>query len=182
MDASKLACWVVAAVLVTPSPLSAQTDSAATWPIGSRVRVSASAEHKFVGYLREVRGDTLLLVAPGASRLQRKIVVDPTMRLEVSEGRTFSARNIALGALGGAAITAGLARVLSGLSDADCTVGGGCAFDIDYRDAALIGGAIGAVAGVFVLKEHWRAMRIPDRVGLFPSPRQPAITLSFAFR
>jgi hypothetical protein len=178
---SKIARWIVAAVFVIPPPMSAQTDSVATWPIGSRVRVWTAPDRKFVGYLREVRGDTLLLVAPGASRIQRKILADSAAMLEVSRGRTFSARNVALGALGGAAVTAGLGWLFSSLSEYDCTVGGGCDDDIDYRDAALIGAAIGAVAGVFVLKEEWRGIRVPGRVGVAPSPSQTTITLSFAF-
>ena len=182
MDGSKLARWVLTAALVASSPVSAQTDSVATWPIGSRVRVTTTPEQRFVGYLREVRGDTLLLVAPGASRVQRKVLADSALRLEVSEGRTFSARNIALGALGGAAVVTGLGWLLSSLSEADCTVGGSCDLDIDYRDAALIGGAIGAVVGVFVLKEEWRGVRVPGRVSVAPSLRHTTIALSFNFR
>jgi hypothetical protein len=181
VDGNKLTRWICAAVLMLAAPLSAQTDSVARWPIGSRVRVWTSADHKFVGYLREIRGDTLLLVAPGASRVQRKTLADSVSRLEVSEGRTFSATNIALGALGGAAVTTGLVWLLSG-GDADCTVGGRCGPEVPYRDAALIGAAIGAVAGVFVLKEEWRGVRVPGRMSVVPRPGQTAVALSFNFR
>lgn len=53
---------VVAAIaLVAAGPLSAQSDSPSTWPVGSRVRVSTQTTRKIVGKLSEVRGDTLVI-------------------------------------------------------------------------------------------------------------------------
>src|SRR5919108_2650925 len=115
VDGSRLAQWAVVAAVFITAPLSAQSDSIARWPLGSRVRVWTTLDRKFIGYLREVRGDTLFLVAPGASRVQRKILADSAERLEIREGRTFSARNIGLGALGGDALAAGAVALVCGV-------------------------------------------------------------------
>jgi hypothetical protein len=184
VDGNSLARAAPVAAILVASPLPAQTDSVATWPIGSRVRVWTMSDRKFVGYLREVRGDTLLLIAPGASRVQRKMLADSTVRLEVSEGRSVSPWHVAAGAFGGAALAIGAVALFSQLLSGEvaCTTGGSCASGENYGDAALYGGAVGSVAGLFVLKEHWRSVRIPGRFGFVPSRRHAAITLSFAFR
>jgi hypothetical protein len=179
VDGSKLARWILTAAIVITSPLSAQTDSVATWPIGSRVRAWTPFDRKFVGYLREVRGDTLIFVAPGASRVQKRVLVDSIARLEVSAGRVLSAYNVARGGLIGAGLSVGAVALLN--ARGSCTVDGGC-WDPPYGGIALVGAAVGAVAGVFVLKEHWRPVRIPGRVSFMQSPRGSAITVSFAFR
>lgn len=168
------------ALLVTP-PLSAQTDTVTSWPLGSRVRVWRSANRRTVGYLRELHGDTLVIVAPGASRLQTRMLVDSTVRLEVSDGRRPSLRNSALGALGVSAIAVAAAAVLDNAIET-CTVAGCGDTKPPYKGIALVGAVIGAGAGFLVLEDRWRAVRIPGRVSLVPSTRHTAVTLSFAFR
>jgi hypothetical protein len=169
------------ALLLTPS-LSAQMDTVANWPIGARVRVWRSANRNIVGYLTQLRGDTLIIVAPGASRLQTKMLADSAVRLEVSEARRPTVKNVAVGALGVAALAVATVAVLEAASEDDCTVGGCGGRKPPYGGIALVGAAVGAAAGVLVLEDRWRAARIPGRVSLVPSTRYTTVTLSFAFR
>jgi hypothetical protein len=167
------------ALLLTP-PLSAQMDTVATWPLGSRVRVWRSSNRNLVGYLRELRGDTLVIVAPGASRLRTRMLTDSAVRLEVSDGRLPSLRNVGVGALAVAALAVATVAVFDG--EGDCTVGGCGDWKPPYKGIALVGAAVGAAAGALVLEDRWRTVRIPGRVSFVPSPRHTAIRLSFAFR
>jgi hypothetical protein len=168
------------ALLLTP-PLSAQMDTVTSWPIGSRVRVWRSSDRSTVGYLKELHGDTLVIDAPGASRLQTRMLADSTVRLEVSDGRRPSLRNVGLGALGIAAIAVATTAVLDGAVET-CTVAGCGDTKPPYKGIALVGAALGAAGGLLVLEDRWRAVRIPGRVSLVPSPRHTAVMLSFAFR
>ena len=174
----------VAIALGLAAQVGAQTDSLTTWPIDSRVRVWTAASRNLVGYLTDVRGDTLLIVAPGASGRQTRMLADSAARLEVSDGRVLSARNVAGGALGGGALAVATVAVLKALLDggASCTVGGTCIDDPDYGRVALFGGAVGAIVGALKLEDQWREVRIPGRVSFVPSPRHSALTLSFSFR
>jgi hypothetical protein len=169
------------ALLVTP-PLSAQMDTVTSWPIGSRVRVWRSSNRNIVGYLRALHGDTLVIVAPGALRLQTRMLTDSAVRLEVSDGRRPSLRNVGVGALSVAALAVATVAVLDAASEDDCTVGGCGDTKPPYRGIALVGAAVGAAAGLLVLEDRWRAVRIPGRVSFVPSTRQIAVTLSLAFR
>ena len=172
-------------VFLIAQHLSAQEDSIATWPVGARVRVWTSLDRNVVGYLREPRGDTLIIVAPGSSRAQMKMHADAAVRLEVSDGRVIRPRNVLGGALGGAALTvATVALLVAVLNDiSECTAESvGCDVDPDYGDVALVGGAVGAVVGALKLEDQWRRVRIPGRVSLGPNLGRTALTVSFAFR
>jgi hypothetical protein len=176
---------VVAALALLAGPLAAQSDSVATWPVGSRVRVWTSSDRALVGYLKEPRGDTLILEAPGSARSQTKLRARSVRRLEVSDGRAVSLRNVAVGTLGGALVSVGavalFVHLLEGASH--CTVDGGCGeVEIDYGEVALFGGAIGALAGALKLEDRWRSVGVPGRIRVGTGSRHTAVTLSFAFR
>lgn len=173
-----------ALALMLAHQVAAQADSITTWPVGARVRVWTSSDRPLVGYLKEPRGDTLIVEAPGASRSQTKVLAESAIRLEVSDGRMISPRNVVGGAFGGAALSIAAVAVVATIwnEEADCTVGGACITDPDYGDVALYGAAIGAVVGLLKLEDQWRRVRIPGRVGFGASPRHAAFTLSFAFR
>jgi hypothetical protein len=168
------------ALLLAPA-VSAQTDSVTSWPLGSRVRVWRSSNRTMVGYLRELRGDTLVIVAPGAARSRTKILADSAIRLKVSEGRLPTVRNVAVGALGVAALAVVTVALLDRGAEA-CTVDGGCGWTPPYGGIALVGAAVGAAAGMLVLEDRWRSVRIPGRMSLVPSMQRTTVRLSFAFR
>lgn len=172
----------VGVAFLLTAPLSAQTDTVTSWPIGSRVRVWRSSDRSTVGYLKELHGNTLVIDAPGASRLQTRMLTDSTVRLEVSDGRRPSFRNVGVGALSVAALAVATVAVINWGTEYECTVGGCGDSKPPFKGAALVGAAVGAAAGLLVLEDRWRAVRIPGRVSFVPSTRHTAVTLSFAFR
>jgi hypothetical protein len=171
-------------VALGAAKVGAQTPAPVSWPVGERVRVWTSAFHKVVGKLAEVRGDTLVVLRPGPffTTKESKVVADSAVRVDVSKGRRLSVAHAAIGALAGA----GLAVVATGAVDhvvPDVCVLGACTeSDPDVAGAALVGAALGAVAGALKLEDRWRELPMPGRVQIAPSASGASIALSFAFR
>jgi hypothetical protein len=175
---------LLAIVTLGVAKVGAQTPAPVSWPVGERVRVWTSPFQKVVGKLAEVRGDTLVVHRPGPffTTKASKVVADSAVRIDVSKGRRLSVAHAAIGALAGA----GLAVVLTGAVDHAvgdfCMLGECSESDPDIAGAALLGAAMGAVAGALKLEDRWREFPVPGRVQIAPSARGASIGLSFAFR
>ena len=173
---------VAALALVVAGPLSAQSDTASTWPVGSRVRVSTQTTRKIVGKLSEVRGDTLVIrTGSGLIKFRRKVHVDSTLNVEISRGQYVSANRVAGGALAGAVGGVLLTMVLSEAMGDLCVLGECSSRDTDYGRAAVIGGVGGALAGAMSLADRWEQVRTPLRVSFQPGRQQARVALTFAF-
>jgi hypothetical protein len=173
---------VVAVALVAASPVSAQADTASTWPIGSRVRVSTLATGKVVGKLSEVRGDTLVIrKGSGLIKFRRKVHADSTLSMEISRDRYVSGRRVAGGALAGAVGGVLLTMLLTEAVGDICVLGECSPPDPDYGRAAVIGLVGGAAAGAVSLVDRWEKVPSPVRVGFEPSRRQARVALTLAF-
>ena len=175
---------VMAVAVMTASAIGAQEEQSAGWPVGARVRVWTDTASTVVGQLIDVRNDTLIVDdKPQVSRRPYvRVPVSSTIRLEVSDGRHVSARNVAWGTLGGAA--AGLFAagfVVDVLWDEFCPVDCGDP-DPDYGRLTLIGAGLGALIGAARRVDDWREVRTPARPIIAPSSRGATVGISFSFR
>jgi hypothetical protein len=175
--------YVIAlAAALTAAPLSAQTDTAEGWPVGSRVRVWTAANRNVVGQLKEIRSDTLIIEMTGILTHEARIPTTWAVRVDISEGQRLSLANVAEGALGGAALGALTTLVL------DEALGDLCPRDecegrsADYKLATILGAVVGAVAGATQLEDKWREVGFPGRITIEPGARRTGIGLSIAFR
>ena len=164
------------------TPLPAQIDTLAQWPVGSRVRVWTGTDRHVVGRLAEIRADTLIVEMSGILTLEAKILAKSAVRVDVSDGQRLSPANIARGALGGAVLGA-LTTFVRDEARGDMCLDGACEESgADYRLAISLGAVVGAVAGATQLEDKWRAVGFPGRITIAPSPRRTGIGLSIAFR
>lgn len=171
---------VAAVALLVAGPLRAQSDTASTWPVGSRVRVSTQTTRKVVGKLSEVRGDTLVIrTGSGLIRFRRKVHADSSLSIEISRERYVSARRIAGGALAGAIGGVLLSVVLDEAVGDICVFGECSTSDPDYARGALIGGVGGALAGAMSFADRWEKVPSPVRVSVEPGGRRAQLGLRF---
>ncbi|HJU69277.1 MAG TPA: hypothetical protein VJ650_13635 [Gemmatimonadaceae bacterium] len=172
----------LAIALAMTSVAGAQADSVSQWPVGSRVRIRTTKE-SVVGQLTELRGDTLVIRKEDALfRPWKRIHVDSALALAVSRGRYISGERVAGGALGGAAAMV-LTYVLMDAVIPDMCTGDGCDDSgPGYVQAALLGGAVGALGAVVIPADRWEEVPKPLRVSLVPWREHTRLVLSFSFR
>lgn len=169
---------IAVAVALTAAPLSAQTEPAEEWPIGSRVRVWTAANRNVVGQLKEIRSDTLIIEMTGILTHEARIPASWAVRVEVSDGQRLSLANIGDGALGGAALGALTTLVLDEALGDLCGDGECEERRADYQLAIILGAALGAVAGATRLEDKWREVGLPGRITIAPSARAAIIGFS----
>lgn len=172
----------LAVALVVVSAAGAQSDSGSQWPVGSRVRIRTTKE-TIVGQLTELRGDTLVIRKDDALfHPWKRVPVDSAVALAVSRGRYISSERVIGGALGGAAAMV-LTYVLMDAVVPDMCSGDGCDDSgPSYVQAALLGGAVGALGGVVFPADRWEELRTPVRIGLLPSGKEARVAISLRFR
>jgi hypothetical protein len=175
--------WIAALFVTLLAPTaSAQMDSAATWPIGSRVRVWTAPGRNVAGELTEVRGDTLIVTKTGISSHSWTLHVDSARRIEVSRGRYVSADRIVAGALLGAA------SVLAFVSLFDAAIPDLCPWEQCAESGptnaqlTMMGAAAGAVAGAMRLADRWEEVSKPVRVSIVPQHREARVAIAVIWR
>ena len=172
---------IAVAAVLTAAPSSAQTDTAAGWPVGSRVRVWTTASRNVVGRLKELRSDTLIIEMTGILTHEARIPATRAVRVDVSDGQRLSPANIAGGALGGAALGALTTFVLDEALGDLCSDGECEERRADYKLAVILGAAVGAVAGATQLEDKWREVGLPGRITIAPSAGATMIGFSLTF-
>ncbi len=157
--------------------------SAAVAP-GSRVRVQAPSVLDFrgVGILVAMDADTLI-VKPEYGTVPWKIPFDAVTTFEWSQGlRSSMKKGAAIGfCAGGTVGMIGLYSIMSQYSD-----NGGTHIDegviIGFLGGGIPGAALGAYLGSRIVRERWRPILLPVRIGILQHPPGGlALTISCAF-
>jgi hypothetical protein len=148
---------------------------------GTRVRVkSAQVVAPIVGSYQGVRRDTVIVIEDGAGAKVWTFTGSAIDVLEVSDGmkggnKGPTTRWALIGGGIGAALGALTAAMLESNSDSKYNAFASGAI------GAAVGGGLGALYGSRQLEEHWKAVPIPRRVGLFPTRNGVGLSLSASF-
>jgi len=149
--------------LSVPGASRASAQTPRVLDVGTRVRVRLEGDpFQLVGYIAEVRRDTLLLARPAVQfERWRPLAVSAIEQLDVSAGHTRrTALGFVIGAVAGVALTAAYNGVIQSQCFNDCP----------DRVSVTIGAAVGSVAlgsaFYFVRAERWLPIAVPK-------PRDP---------
>jgi hypothetical protein len=152
-----LALFLVGLALTGASRASAQTPR--VLDVGTRVRVRLEGDpFQLVGYIAEVRRDTLMLARPAVQfERWRPLAVSAIEQLDVSGGhRRRTALGFVIGAVGGVVLTA----AYNGIIQSQCF--SNCPAPVSVAVGAAAGSIALGSAFYFVRAEQWLPVALPN--------------------